>query len=1017
MQKILLLPAFLFCLTTLTSRAQTSDCSRSLGEAYLDVNNVRARILNTGGLFYRGVPQVYNIPKTGNTNSIFASTIWLMGQVNGELRGSATRYGEWEMWAGPLDENGNPPVDCSTYDQLYTVYQQDLVAYEVTEIPSERLLAWPWELGAPVIDGDGIADNYSLVGGDLPAISGHQSIWWVMNDRGNVHESTEVPPLGIEVQATAFASLSDSLESINNTTLYKYLITYKGVEPLENAYFGIFADPDLGNYLDDYNGVDSALGLAFVYNADNEDESDAGYGMSPPALGYTFIQGPLADQDGLDNNGDGTVDEPGERLPMTSFVSFDNGSSVTAGPDRGPEYYNHMQGLWRDGSPILYGGYGYEGITSRQTKFMLSGNPVTGEGWTEANPGLDGSIPPRNPSDRRFAASVGPFSMQPGEQQEIVFAVVWARGDNYLDSVTELKKATREVQEQFAAGFNIPLPPQPQLAPVQLLSPSNGIADQPTNPILVWNTPPDGIQFDLEFSSSPTLDTATREEIIKNNQWAPQELLPGSTYYWRVRVVEAGSAGPWSQTWQFTTSSTFIERGTLPIAGFMTVQNAAGQLNPPDMGSFAFNDTGFPVLEGSLTPEGAYPDPEQPTPGVQQSSSNVTWGIHTGGTDRFFYAQDDGESFLERTIRRGWRPVGIDDYEWRFPQYCFDAIDGTIDDGDCLAYRAFEEGNFVEVPFELWNVGDADDPEDDYRMIPVICTQLCAAGSASPDSFAIGGDHAVSEDANDPTTPWVYWFNPLTNKSSRGETGYDAFFAGSGTNTNLGEEVFSRMVLVQLDGGFSPPYNIKSPEPGTVFRIAINPFPAPVPSAPRNAALIDISNTGLAWQGAATPYQVQVAQDSDFASTLVDSMHIEVPYFTFQQLPLNQELFWRVRTIEDTGDAASAWSTPFSFQLQSMPVNTKTSEAAFPGSYELSNNYPNPFSNRTLIRYGLPIASTVQLDVYDLLGRHVRTLVRSQQESGWHEIVFDGTSLPAGMYLYRLQTESFSQTQSMILIP
>ena len=512
MRLLLFSAIFLLFLPLFTVQAQISNCPRSLGEEYLDVNNVRARILNTGGLFYRGEPHVYNVPQSTTSNAVFASAIWLIGTVNGELRGSATRYGEWEMWAGPLDENANPPADCGVYDRLYELYARDITEYDANGTATSRLLDWPWALGAPVIDGDGNPDNYNLEGGDRPAISGHQSIWWVMNDRGNEHESTKLPPLGVEIQATAFAATSDSIASIENTTLYKYQITYTGTEPVDDVYFGIFSDPDLGDFADDYVGSDSALGLAFAYNGDNEDTGNEGYGTPPPAIGYTFLQGPLVDTDGLDNNSDGTIDEAGERQPMSAFVFYNGGGGVNEDPVFGKDYYMYLQGRWKDGRSILYGGNGFEeSVTNRPTTFMYSGDPTTGEGWTEINPGAGiVDLEPNNPADRRFVASAGPFSMQPGEKQEIVFAVVWAIGSDYLDSVQELKKATEEIHNVYQAGFNIPFPNRTPLQPVQLLAPSNGILNQPTDPVMYWDNAQDASLFVDRLTSSNTSMTTLR---------------------------------------------------------------------------------------------------------------------------------------------------------------------------------------------------------------------------------------------------------------------------------------------------------------------------------------------------------------------------------------------------------------------------------------------------------------------------------------------------------------------------
>ena len=104
------------------AEAQIGNCEPAMAEAYLDVNNVRARVPNNGGLFWRGSPHVYEVPKYGNANAVFAASIWIGGLVNDELRIAASRYGPWEFWAGPLSELGFPPTDCRLFDRVYSVY-------------------------------------------------------------------------------------------------------------------------------------------------------------------------------------------------------------------------------------------------------------------------------------------------------------------------------------------------------------------------------------------------------------------------------------------------------------------------------------------------------------------------------------------------------------------------------------------------------------------------------------------------------------------------------------------------------------------------------------------------------------------------------------------------------------------------------------------------------------------------------------------------------------------------------
>jgi hypothetical protein len=85
--------------------------------------------------------------------------------------------------------------------------------------------------------------------------------------------------------------------------------------------------------------------------------------------------------------------------------------------------------------------------------------------------------------------------------------------------------------------------------------------------------------------------------------------------------------------------------------------------------------------------------------------------------------------------------------------------------------------------------------------------------------------------------------------------------------------------------------------------------------------------------------------------------------------------------------------------------------------FTLHQNYPNPFNPQTHISYSLPQASIVYLKVYDVLGREILSLVNGERKSeGMYEVMFDATSLPSGVYFYRMQAENYMETKSMVLI-
>lgn len=90
--------------------------------------------------------------------------------------------------------------------------------------------------------------------------------------------------------------------------------------------------------------------------------------------------------------------------------------------------------------------------------------------------------------------------------------------------------------------------------------------------------------------------------------------------------------------------------------------------------------------------------------------------------------------------------------------------------------------------------------------------------------------------------------------------------------------------------------------------------------------------------------------------------------------------------------------------------------AAVPTEYALHNAYPNPFNPSTTIGFDLPEAAKVRLAVYDMLGREVAVLADEERPAGQHSVRFDAGKLSSGMYIFRLQAGSFTQTKKLMLM-
>ncbi len=452
----------------LTAPAQTTgNCAPGTATADLDINNVRAGIYNHGGLFGSGTNPQYEVPKGGGAHSFFAAGLWIGGLVDGEIRTAGATYSDWEFWPGPLDAQGNPPADCSAYDRIFKVGRRDIDALDSGGQPTPDIADWPWQLGAPVLDGDGDPGNYDLSAGDRPLIQGDQTLWWIMNDAGNDHrgisEISQIPgpPLGLEVQTTAFAF--DQAGALGNTTFYHYRVVNNGRAAIDSLFFGIWSDPDVGNAGDDYVGTDSIRGIGFAYNGDDLDEGTGGYGDTPPAVGFDFLSGPSADNDGVDNDHDGQADEAGETVRMTNFVFYNSDASPMGNPVGPAQHYSYLRSIWKDGVPVTFGGRG-RSFSQEPTTMMYTGDPPAF--WSEEN--IDGSGLPNVPTDRRFVVSSGPVRLERGAVGDYLIAVLWARGSDRRSSVQLLKANSDEVQRAYDAGALTTVGVQNRQSPVTI---------------------------------------------------------------------------------------------------------------------------------------------------------------------------------------------------------------------------------------------------------------------------------------------------------------------------------------------------------------------------------------------------------------------------------------------------------------------------------------------------------------------------------------------------------------------
>ncbi len=102
--------------------------------------------------------------------------------------------------------------------------------------------------------------------------------------------------------------------------------------------------------------------------------------------------------------------------------------------------------------------------------------------------------------------------------------------------------------------------------------------------------------------------------------------------------------------------------------------------------------------------------------------------------------------------------------------------------------------------------------------------------------------------------------------------------------------------------------------------------------------------------------------------------------------------------------------------LELYPTGTDNNEGANPSSFGLMQNYPNPFNPSTNIRVAIAKSGTYRLVVYDMIGREAATLIDKDLDPGTHNVSFDGSALPSGIYVYRLTGENVNISKKMMLL-
>lgn len=456
------------------------------GKAYVDAARTQPapfnQLIRVGGATYRSASRAGRIIGFGANavaadSNAAAARVYRIRRDYAEMSEAELRRDAAEVFEIALEE--------VTMEQMQTVAAQ----YE------RDWNEWPVAFGAPFIDRNrnGVYDpppafnhitTKDLIVGnyDEPGIASlqldepaDQVLWTVYNDLDpnlrNVRWGSE--PLGLEVQITEWAYKSAltyggyfyrRVRVLNKGGVAINANGEKGAFWIDNMYLCQWTDVDLGFAGDDLTGCDTTLSLGYVYNGQSNDEVFTGFGLRPPSLGYSFVQGPRVPASGRKAFFDMKEISGWKNLPMTSFIYQRTGDPFS---EPGATFaYEFGTLVWYK---LLRGFAPVQGAEvyfpfppgMKPGPFPLSGDPITRTGFID---GYFGGPVDLGPGDRRFHMNAGPFTLAPGDTQEAVIACVAGMGADRLSSVSVMKFLTKHVREAYPSRASLiePNPAAPQ---------------------------------------------------------------------------------------------------------------------------------------------------------------------------------------------------------------------------------------------------------------------------------------------------------------------------------------------------------------------------------------------------------------------------------------------------------------------------------------------------------------------------------------------------------------------------
>jgi hypothetical protein len=428
MKNLICVLAFLLFTTSAFSQWQY----RQKDTKKIDINQIKSSLSNLGtlGLEYLGTTfwnQLgYRDYLTGrglnNTQIDYDQGLWILGKINGEKHASVT---EWNTHfaPGPII-NGKAAMIYNPSDSLrYTIYK----VTKGDDYNNPDYSNWPIDLGAPI-------NEFGK-----PLIKGDQTLWTAYNAADSTslnywqwfQPNNNLNLLPIEIQQLAFArsgNKKDNEDIFSNTIFFEYTIINKGNSNIDSSFIGFWTDIDF--YSADLNpsAVDTVAQVGYCWAL-----SDSFYTKipqrAPAAVGFTLIYGPSVPAAGQNSIFNGRYLSDHKNLLLTSFHGIDDDQTDLQPFNMAEsinDAWNMANGLQSNGQPNI------DPSNGEITKFQLSGDPITNQGWVYPKNYTGGGA--------GFVMFTGPFNLAVNDTQWIMIALTPALGNDRFESIKIMRE-------------------------------------------------------------------------------------------------------------------------------------------------------------------------------------------------------------------------------------------------------------------------------------------------------------------------------------------------------------------------------------------------------------------------------------------------------------------------------------------------------------------------------------------------------------------------------------------------